>query len=230
MATQTKPSSSKIVPRDGSSSLASRVKIDPSFKDKKKIATSTRPIMSDTKPRSVTSTTVTAKSEAKPKTPVNSVKSTTTTSKVPVNSVKSTATTSAAASLAKGKVKREKKVYSLAGQKFDPPEEREPLRIFYESLSKQRPGSEMAEFWLMEHGMLSAEKAKRAHEKKLRKMKQIRMGTPAKPAPSYSSKPESSQRTSMSKSNGLDARKKKKVVDDDDDDDDFILSHKRRKV
>lgn len=78
---------------------------------------------------------------------------------------------------------REKKVFSLAGQKHDPPEEvllliflqgaimpflvsacercflvnemavlllvlqREPLRIFYESLSKQIPTSEMAEFW-----------------------------------------------------------------------------------
>lgn len=40
-----------------------------------------------------------------------------------VNSVKSTSTTSAAASLVKGKAKREKKVYSLAGQKYDPPEE-----------------------------------------------------------------------------------------------------------
>ncbi|CAH2073028.1 unnamed protein product [Thlaspi arvense] len=216
MATQTRPSSVKSEPRDGSSSLASRVKIDPSYKDKKKITSSIRPIMSDTKPRSAVST-VTTKSEAKLKTAVNTVKS--------------TATTSAAASLAKGKVKREKKVYSLPGQKYDPPEEREPLRIFYESLSKQIPGSEMAEFWLMEHGMLSPEKAKRAHEKKLRKMKQIRMGTPIKPTPSYSSKPESSQRpSSASKNNGLDARKKKKVLDDDDDDDGFILSHKRRKV
>ncbi|CAF1883201.1 hypothetical protein HID58_045268 [Brassica napus] len=216
MATQTRPSSVKNEPRDGSSSLASRAKIDPSFKDKKKIATTSKPIMSDTKPRSSVST-VTVKSEAKPKSAVSSVKS--------------TATTSAAASLAKGKVKREKKVYSLAGQKYDPPEEREPLRIFYESLSKQIPGSEMAEFWLMEHGMLSPEKAKRAHEKKLRKMKQIRMGTPVKPTPSYSkSKPESSQRPTASKNNGSDARKKKKVVDDNDDDDDFILSPKRRKV
>ncbi|XP_021714856.1 uncharacterized protein LOC110682816 [Chenopodium quinoa] len=45
------------------------------------------------------------------------------------------------------KKKREKKVFSLTGQKYDPPEEREPLRIFYESLSKQIPSSEMAEFW-----------------------------------------------------------------------------------
>lgn len=82
----------------------------------------------------------------------------------------------------------------------------------------------------MEHGMLSPEKAKRAHEKKLRKMKQIRTGTPAKPTPSYSSKPESSQRPSASKNNGSDARKKKKVADDNDDDDEFILSPKRRKV
>lgn len=42
---------------------------------------------------------------------------------------------------------REKKVYTLLGQKHDPPEEREPLRIFYESLWKQVPTSEMAEFW-----------------------------------------------------------------------------------
>ncbi|XP_022016608.2 uncharacterized protein LOC110916166 [Helianthus annuus] len=42
------------------------------------------------------------------------------------------------------KTTREKKVYSLPGQKFDLPEEREPLRIFYESLSRQIPSSEMA--------------------------------------------------------------------------------------
>lgn len=79
--------------------------------------------------------------------------------------------------------KREKKVYSLPGQKFDVPEEREPLRIFYESLSKQIPSSEMAEFWLMEHGMLSPERAKKAYEKKQRRQKQIRMGTPIKSPP-----------------------------------------------
>lgn len=62
MATQARPSSAKSEPRDGSSSLSSRVKIDPSIKDKKKIVTSNRPIMSDSKPRSSVST-VTAKSE-----------------------------------------------------------------------------------------------------------------------------------------------------------------------
>ncbi|EPS59810.1 hypothetical protein M569_14995, partial [Genlisea aurea] len=75
---------------------------------------------------------------------------------------------------------RQKKIYSLPGQKYDVPEEREPLRIFYESLSKQIPSSEMAEFWLMEHGMLSAERARKAYERKQRKQKEIRSGTPMK--------------------------------------------------
>ncbi|KAG6482902.1 hypothetical protein ZIOFF_059541 [Zingiber officinale] len=44
------------------------------------------------------------------------------------------------------RAKTVKKVYSLPGQKHNPPEE-EPLRIFYESLSKQIPSSEMAQFW-----------------------------------------------------------------------------------
>jgi len=57
------------------------------------------------------------------------------------------ATTTTSRGRGKGRGKADKKVYSLPGQKFDPPEEREPLRIFYESLSKQIPSSEMAEFW-----------------------------------------------------------------------------------
>jgi len=56
-------------------------------------------------------------------------------------------TTTSSSSSSRGRGKADKKVYSLPGQKFDPPEEREPLRIFYESLSKQIPSSEMAEFW-----------------------------------------------------------------------------------
>lgn len=55
--------------------------------------------------------------------------------------------TTTTSSRGRGRGKADKKVYSLPGQKFDPPEEREPLRIFYESLSKQIPSSEMAEFW-----------------------------------------------------------------------------------
>ncbi|KAF4377219.1 hypothetical protein G4B88_009211 [Cannabis sativa] len=101
-----------------------------------------RPISSrqsfDSKPKTITTT---VKTEVKTKTTVVSSKATT--SKVTT------------------KVKQ-KKVYTLAGQKFDPPEEREPLRIFYESLSKQIPSSEMAEFWMMEHGVREeTEKAER---------------------------------------------------------------------
>ncbi|XP_020550542.1 uncharacterized protein LOC105164743 [Sesamum indicum] len=124
---------------------------------------------------------------------------------------------------------REKKVYSLPGQKYDVPEEREPLRLFYESLSKQIPSSEMAEFWLMEHGLLSLEKAKKAYEKKQRKQKQLRTGTPIKsPPPSTSSRPESSRKPQPVPKNG-EPKAKKRITNDSDDDDDFVLSHKRRK-
>lgn len=127
---------------------------------------------------------------------------------------------------------RVKKVYSLAGQKFDVPEEREPLRLFYESLSKQIPSSEMAEFWLMEHGLLSPERSKKAFEKKQRKQKQIRMGTPIKSPPPrpFISKPESSKKQQQVSKNGDIKAKKRLKSDSSDDDDDFILSPKRRKV
>nr|XP_043606431.1 uncharacterized protein LOC122578521 [Erigeron canadensis] len=160
----------------------------------------------------------TTKTEAKGKSIVTTSKKTTTTTTV-----------------------RTKKVYSLPGQKFDVPEEREPLRIFYESLSKQIPSSEMAEFWMMEHGMLSPERAKKAYEKKQRRQKEIRMGTPIKSPPSRgesSKKPQQFSPPSRGESskkpqpppvskNG-DAKANKRVVDDSDDDD-FVLSHKRRK-
>ncbi|XP_076944670.1 uncharacterized protein LOC143615433 [Bidens hawaiensis] len=142
---------------------------------------------------------------------------------------------------------REKKVYSLPGQKFDVPEEREPLRIFYESLSKQIPASEMAEFWMMEHGMLSPERAKKAFEKKKRKQKEIRVGTPVKspPPPPPPSRVESAKRPQQlsSQSRGEsskkpqpvpvskngDAKPNKRVLSySDDDEDDLPLSHKRR--
>ncbi|KAL6216481.1 hypothetical protein ACLB2K_009704 [Fragaria x ananassa] len=138
---------------------------------------------------------------------------------------------------------RVKKVFSLAGQKYDPPEEREPLRIFYESLSKQIPSSEMAEFWMMEHGLLSPERSRKAFEKKQRKQKQIRSGIPIKSPPIRSpplrspppkpvskppSKPKSSQRQQQASKNG-DVKAKKRVVAESDDDDDFILSPKRRR-
>ncbi|KAF9612789.1 hypothetical protein IFM89_003799 [Coptis chinensis] len=123
-------------------------------------------------------------------------------------------------------VRAKKKVYTLAGQKYDPPEEREPLRIFYESLSKQIPSSEMAAFWMMEHGLLSPERAKRAYERKQKRQQQLRMGTPIKSLPKLN-RPESSQKPQASK-NG-DSKGKRKLVNESDDDDDFIVKRKKGK-
>jgi hypothetical protein len=43
--------------------------------------------------------------------------------------------------------KREKRAFTLPGQRHEPPEERDALRIFYETLHEQIPRSEMAEVW-----------------------------------------------------------------------------------
>lgn len=79
----------------------------------------------------------------------------------------------------------------------------------------------------MEHGLLSPERARKAYEKKQRKQKEIRMGTPVKPS-KPSSKPESSQKQQRPSKNG-DIKAKRRVAIGSDDDDDFILSPKRRK-
>ncbi|KAL7166343.1 hypothetical protein ACSBR2_037089 [Camellia fascicularis] len=205
MAAETKTTVVKVKPssQDGSS----KPKFDSSL-TKKKISESSikRPVDSKSK-----STTTVSKTEVKVKT-ASSLSKTTSSS-----STKTTVKT------------REKKIYSLPGQKYDVPEEREPLRIFYESLSKQIPSSEMAEFWMMEHGMLSLERAKKAYEKKQRKQKQLRMGTPIKsPPPQPPSRPESSKKQQLVSKNG-EVKAKKRIVDSDDDDN-FILSPKRRKV
>ncbi|KAI4316110.1 hypothetical protein L6164_024123 [Bauhinia variegata] len=176
---------------------SSKAKFDSSANKKKIDNPSKQP--ADSNVKSVTRVT---KSEVKSKTASSSSKTTTT------------------------KV-RQKKVYSLPGQKHDVPEEKEPLRIFYESLSKQIPTSEMAEFWLMEHGMLSPERARKACEKKQRKQKELRTGTPAKPS-KPPTKPETSQKQQQASKNG-DLKAKKRIINDSDDDDDFILSSKRRK-
>ncbi|MBA0737686.1 hypothetical protein Gogos_011138 [Gossypium gossypioides] len=103
---------------------------------------------------------------------------------------------------------REKKVYTLPGQKHDPPEE-VGLLLLPQNL------------WMMEHGLLSPERARKAYEKKQRRQKQIRAGTPIKPS-KPSNKPESSK-------NG-DVKAKKRINNDaDDDSDDFVFSPKRRK-
>ncbi|KAG4931070.1 hypothetical protein AAZX31_17G183800 [Glycine max] len=173
----------------------------------------------------IDSSAVRKKVESSSKLPADSkMKSVSTVTK---SEVKSKSTSSSSKTVTKTTTKvREKKVYSLPGQKHDPPEQKEPLRVFYESLSKQIPTSEMAEFWLMEHGLLSPERAKRAFEKKQRKQKQLRTGTPVKPS-KPATKTETSQKQQQTSKNG-DIKAKKRIVESDDDDD-FILSHKRRK-
>ncbi|XP_041020730.1 uncharacterized protein LOC121262349 isoform X2 [Juglans microcarpa x Juglans regia] len=200
MATETKSSVVRVKPshQDGSS----KAKVDSSSVNKKKIESSNKQPV-DSKQKSVTTV---VKTEVKSKTASASA------------SAKTTKTTTRV---------REKKVYTLPGQKYDPPEEREPLRIFYESLSQQIPTSEMAEFWMMEHGLLSPERAKKAYEKKQRRQKQLRMGTPIKSL-KPPSRPESSQKQQQASKNGI-LKAKKRIINDSDDDDDFILSPKRRK-
>ncbi|KAJ8460769.1 hypothetical protein OPV22_033695 [Ensete ventricosum] len=106
-----------------------------------------------------------------------------------------------------------KKVYALPGQKYDIPEEREPLRIFYESLSKQIPSSEMAEFWMMEHGLLSPERAKKAYERKQKRQQQLRTGTPIKSSNQY--RPGSSK--SLQASRNEDFSSRKRIIRSNDD-------------
>ncbi|KAJ0971788.1 hypothetical protein J5N97_019747 [Dioscorea zingiberensis] len=179
---------------------------------KKKVEGSVK-LGSDSKQKSVT---VVTKSEVKG----NAVSSSSKSSSKTVTKTKTTTV----------RRKTEKKVYTLPGQKHDPPEVREPLRIFYESLSKQIPSSEMAEFWLMEHGLLSPEKAKKAYERKQRRQQQIRTGTPIK-SPSIKSlkleRPESSKKPLASKNGDIKAKKR---VSYSDDDDDFIVKSKKPKI
>lgn len=130
------------------------------------------------------------------------------------------------------KDKKHRKVYELPGQKHDPPEERDPLRIFYESLYEQRPTSEIAEFWMMEHGLLSPEKAKKAFNKKQKKQ-QTKVGTPVKSSSSvkeacHSPEKKSSQKD-VSKASSK-SKKKKADVSDEDSDDELIMPKKKLRM
>ncbi|KAB5553227.1 hypothetical protein DKX38_010538 [Salix brachista] len=205
MASESKQSAVKMKPRS-SNFDGSKGKIEASMKVKRiEISSKQKQPVVDSKQKSVSA--VTTKAEVKLKSASSSSKTTTTTTTTRV---------------------RQKKVYSLPGQRCDPPEEREPLRIFYESLSKQIPDSEMAEFWMMEHGLLSPERAKRAHEKKQRKQKMQRLGTPIKSTKPSASKPKSFQKLQQTSKNG--DLKAKRKINNDSDDNDFILSPKRSKV
>ncbi|GAQ82473.1 hypothetical protein KFL_001120170 [Klebsormidium nitens] len=111
----------------------------------------------------------------------------------------------------KTEVKKERKVYDLPGQKHDIPAERDPLRVFYESLYNQRPESEMAQFWMMEHGLLDEDLAQKVFEKK---QKLLRKGTivasPAKGRSASKSSSKSKKATPASKTKKGKSSSKKK--------------------
>ncbi|WVZ18896.1 hypothetical protein V8G54_006218 [Vigna mungo] len=220
MATEIKSTMMRV--KSSTPDVSSKQKIDSLALKKKVISSSKHPPVSKTK-----SVTTVTKSEvkSKPITPSSASSKTITTSSKTVTT--SSASSKKITKTSTSKV-REKKVYSLPGQKHDPPEQKEPLRIFYESLSKQIPTSEMAEFWLMEHGLLSHEKAKKAFERKQRKQKELRTGTPVKIS-KPPTKTATSQKQQQQISKNGDIKAKKRIMNESDDDDDFILSHKRRK-
>lgn len=77
---------------------------------------------------------------------------------------------------------------------------------------------------LMEHGLLSPEKAKKAYERKQKRQQQVRMGTPIKPGGRKDRPAESSKKPAASSNTNSKAKKR---VDYSDDDNDFIVKMKR---
>ncbi|KAJ6838142.1 protein PXR1 isoform X5 [Iris pallida] len=61
----------------------------------------------------------------------------------------------------------------LPGQKHDRPGERDPLRIFYETLYQKVPDSELAETWMMEWGLLPPKIAEKVYETKFGQNQQM---------------------------------------------------------
>ncbi|KAH9305378.1 hypothetical protein KI387_009782 [Taxus chinensis] len=127
-----------------------------------------------------------------------------------------------------GHDKKQRKLYALPGQKRDPPEERDPLRIFYETLHEQRPMSEMAEFWMMEHGLLSPEKASKAFEKKQKKQHQLKVvGSPMK-SPSVKKINQNLEKSSAKDISKVSSKSKKKRAHLSDSDSDELIMPKKR--
>lgn len=147
-------------------------------------------------------------------------------------------------------VKKERKTFELPGQKHEPPDERDPGRIFYETLYEQRPDSLMAQIWMMEHGLLPRDEAQRVLVKKGK----VAISAPAKggsasrrPAaapvrskpqakPSEATKKASTPLKKASVTNGKASAartvKKKepaKYKEDDEDSDDEIIPLKKRR-
>uniref|UniRef100_A0A6V7QUH2 Uncharacterized protein n=1 Tax=Ananas comosus var. bracteatus TaxID=296719 RepID=A0A6V7QUH2_ANACO len=152
----------------------------------------------------------------------------------------------------KEKEKKERKVFDLPGQKHDPPEERDPLRIFYESLYQQLPNSEMATIWtvlvegkfnkethgdwpvnnfvflsrMMEWGLLPVDEAKKVYANKL-KNRQMKPGSPVKVVSVKKTATSSVKKVKVT--NSKDSAKSLKKRKADSSDDDFNSSKKNAK-
>eukprot|EP00607_Mallomonas_marina_P007717 CAMPEP_0182416860 /NCGR_PEP_ID=MMETSP1167-20130531/1244_1 /TAXON_ID=2988 /ORGANISM="Mallomonas Sp, Strain CCMP3275" /LENGTH=135 /DNA_ID=CAMNT_0024589989 /DNA_START=100 /DNA_END=504 /DNA_ORIENTATION=+ len=96
-------------------------------------------------------------------------------------------------------------------QKFPTPSPGNGDRVFYETLLKQRPDSEMAQDWCLAYGILSITEAT-VLQQKINKRKQTKQ-SPAKAKPAQSSK------TSVTANKSKTSRRRKRDDDDDDDDD-----------
>jgi hypothetical protein len=142
---------------------------------------------------------------------------------------------------AKGKAKRsagaakpkvERKEYPIVGQKRDTPEEGESLRKFYLSLRAQIPGSEMAEVWLMEHGLLSEDEAQVAYKRMLKRKGKTAPAAAKRSGGGGAKKtetkaPKAEKRPSKPAVAG--AKRKGATIDDDDSDDDAPLASLKAK-
>mmetsp|Transcript_23585 Transcript_23585/g.44974 ORF Transcript_23585/g.44974 Transcript_23585/m.44974 type:complete len:175 (-) Transcript_23585:264-788(-) len=128
-----------------------------------------------------------------------------------------------------------KKVYDMPGQKRDPPMEGDSLRKFYTSLREQRPDSEMAEQYLMDHGLLTKEEAelavKRAAKRKAKAADKAKSGTPSSAAKSKS--PSSAKKPAAKASSTKNLVKKpagKRSASTAGDDDSFQDTKPKKKV
>lgn len=77
---------------------------------------------------------------------------------------------------------------------------------------------------MMEHGLLSPERAKKAYERKQKRQQQLRMGTPIKS--NKTEKPESSQKQQSLKNGEFNPKKR---INYSDDNNDYIIKHKKVK-
>ncbi|KAG9443049.1 hypothetical protein H6P81_018903 [Aristolochia fimbriata] len=130
----------------------------------------------------------------------------------------------------KSKINKVKKVYDLPGQKHDQPEERDPLRIFYETLHKQLPNSNMAAIWMMERGLLPGEEAVRVNQRKQSKGPQVKK-TMVSVTVKKASESSASETVVVSKTVSKSSKKRRRAdgTSSDEEDDDFS-EPKRRKT